>query len=172
MKRLSILIAALAMTSHVSAENIFNKLFKIKTHDYAKDNPGIDRMDVGDSGFYFYKVNRAPPSRQQDARPRMIPVRVVEESSKKREELGLDPTPHPPVISKNVETEERGYKAEQTEKKVIYGEGSSLRNDDVTGAWSNYNRKKKELDDHRREMERLRQARLNKRDAKKEDIKD
>ena len=169
-------MAVLALASNVSAENMFNKLLNIKQHDYAKTNPGINRMDLGGSGLFFYKLNRSNRVDKTKTTSQSHPeidmsdydLEAIKQALEEQKSKNTDPIE--PVISKNKETEEQGYKATQAEKEIVYGEGSSLQNRDVLTAWDNHDRKKRELDDLREEMERIRQARKVKEHSKQVDI--
>ena len=175
MRKLAIVIATLALTANLSAENIFNRLFNIKQHDYAKTNPGIDRRDVGDSGLFFYKLNKVHRVNKANLTPQVevtntsdYDLEAIKHALAEQKSKNVDPIE--PVISKHKETEEQGYMATQAEKEVVYGEGSSLQNRDVLTAWDNHDRKKRELDELREEMERIRQARKVKEHSKQIDI--
>lgn len=160
MKRFITLIATIAITTNVNAENIFKSLWSnIKSRpDLSKNHSNLSR--VGDK-FFFYKLKSnteepivtAPEVVVLDTEPTQEQVRAINETHP-------DNQPHVNVIDNIEELDEHSVDAQRVERDVVYGDDSPLRDDAVIAAWDRAEQAKERLEKHRRYMERVRKARV------------
>jgi hypothetical protein len=174
-KPTTVVALSLLSAGGVQGENIFNSLLNIQTVDHSKSNPGISKQNIGDSRFYFYKLNRGEVSREGDVEDTLIIDEVIKTLPDEIEAAFTHPVnrdlpSYEPVIDQNPVEEELGTKADVHEKDLVYGDNGILEDINVKLAWDKAHEAQAALDAHRKEMEALRKARKAKEAAKKVDI--
>ena len=174
-KPTTVVALTLLSAGSVQGENIFNSLLNMQTVDHSKGKPGISKQNIGDSRFYFYKLNKGESIPAEVIKEVPVEVEVIKELPVEVEAafthpVNRDVPPYEPVIDQNPVEEELGTKADVHEKDLVYGEDGILEDVNVKAAWDKAHAAQAKLDAHRAEMEALRKARLAKEAAKKVDI--
>jgi hypothetical protein len=157
MKAAIILFASLGLSVNVQAENLIRALLNsVKSkEDISKKYKGVEKIPVGNSRFFYYKLERTDGNTKDsvtdNTQPAVTHVPEVENHP--------DNKPIERVIDKYQVLDEVSTDAVKDGRRVAYGSTSPLRDDKVIEAWKEAEAAQRRLDEHRSYMERLRQNR-------------
>ena len=174
-KPTTVVALTLLSAGSVQGENIFNSLLNTRTVDYSKDISGFSKQNIGDSRFYFYKLNSGETHHEPTIKKKPVKVEVIKDLPVEIEAVLTHPVnrdlpAYEPVIDQNPVEEELGTKADVHEKDLVYGDDGILEDVNVKAAWDKAHEAQAKLDAHRAEMEALRKVRKAKEAAKRVDI--
>ena len=170
MKGLFVTLVTLSLASNVQAENLIRMLLNKSSNqpDISKRYKGVSRERVGNSPFYFYKLQRQEEESSKIAIIASNDAPVITLTPQKPAVVSHpDTKPIKRVIDKHQPLDEIGNDAVKEEKNVVYGRGSPLRDDNVIEAWKKADEAQQRLDDHRSYMEKVRQSRKKVEQAKR-----
>ena len=153
MRTAVVLFATLGLSANVQAENLIRALLNsVKNkEDVSKKYKGVEKVSVGDSPFFYYKLEKANGTSTETGPVVTKHVPVVESHP--------DVKPIARVIDKYQVLDEVSTDAVKDGRRVAYGNNSPLRDDRVIEAWKEAEAAQRRLDEHRSYMERLRQNR-------------
>lgn len=158
-------VAATTLTNVTHAENLiklaWSSFKNSQPNDISKTNSGISKVSHGP--FYFYKLNNNKVENELKVESTND---VQLQDVIKQIESHPDNDPVEPVVSVNQQTNEEAVVVEKSEKDLLYGNESPLRDDAVAAAWERANLAQKKLDEHRVYMDKLRKTRIQKSQAK------
>lgn len=168
MKHTLVLATAATLLTNVTygdnlIKSIWTGLKNNQPNDISKNNSNIQKVSHGP--FYFFKL-------KNDSDTNAVTTTVTTSNEKQLENIVEQIESHPdndpvePVISMNQQTDEEAAVVEKTEKELLYGAESPLRDDAVAAAWERANAAQKKLDEHRVYMDELRKTRIQKSQAK------
>lgn len=174
-----IFFAALGLSVNVQAENLIRALLNSAKNkeDISKKYKGVEKVPVGDSRFFYYRLERTNNHSETPSEPGTKHVLMTEEEkdtariavAQLNEQIAAHPDNKPigRVIDKYQVLDEVSTDAVKDGRRVAYGNTSPLRDDTVLEAWKEAEAAQRRLDDHRSYMERLRQARKRVADSKR-----
>lgn len=158
MRTAIVLFATLGLSVNVQAENLIRALLNsVKNkEDVSKKYKGVEKVSVGDSPFFYYKlekVNGTSTEKTKGTTSAVVTKHVPAVESHP------DVKPIERVIDKYQVLDEVSTDAVKDGRRVAYGSTSPLRDDRVIEAWKEAEAAQRRLDEHRSYMERLRQSR-------------
>lgn len=158
-------VAATTLTNVTHADNLiklaWSSFKNSQPDDISRNNNGISKVSHGP--FYFYKLN----NNKIVTEPTVTTKHDVElQEVIEQIEAHPDNNVVEPVVSLNKTTSEEANVIEKTEKELLYGNESPIRDDAVAAAWERANLAQKKLDEHRTYMDELRKTRIQKSQAK------
>lgn len=156
MKRLAITIAAITLTTSLSAENIFRSLVNSlsnPSNDLSKKHSQLARVDAGP--FFFYKLRSGNNHIQTSAETSIEQTthKLMTESEKETARIALEKHLNDDVSDKPYD------QLHDDEKDVLYGDSSPMRDDAVILAWQRAREAENRLKRHREYMKRVNKAR-------------